>query len=562
MAETFPSSRSHAPARSLSPGVPGGAAGNGADGGRIARWIDVASAVVLVACLLILARLLPFEQAVLALQSGVGRLGAFGPLVFAGAYILAGLLFLPGSALTIAAGAVFGLLWGTAIVSVASTTTAALAFLVARYLARARVERAAQRYRRFAAIDQAIGRGGWKIVALLRLSPAVPYSLGNYLYGLTPIQFLPYVLASWAFMLPGTFLYVYIGHLGAAGVKAAGGGADALGWGRAALLAAGLAATVVVTVYVTRLARRALAEHGALSSQAPDGATAEYVAAPTTSRVRAGGNVLRIAALAVMAVTATVWIGRHALRNMFGPPTVHLREAYSDSVNGVSFDHSRLDALLRRHVSEGGWVDYPGLKSDAADLDAYIESLAAAPFDRLGRDDKLALLINAYNAFTLRLILDHDPIESIRDIPAARRWDDPRWNVAGHTWSLNQIEHEEIRPKFREPRIHFALVCAAVGCPPLRREAYTGAALEAQLSDQARYVHAHGRWFRFDRGGTVGLTRLYDWYGDDFRQVAGSVIRYVAEHSADLKSALASGAPVRIVWLDYDWRLNSREYRP
>ena len=123
-----------------------------------------------------------------------------------------------------------------------------------------------------------------------------------------------------------------------------------------------------------------------------------------------------------------------------------------------------------------------------------------APIDELGRDERLALLINAYNAFTLRLILDHYPVASITDIPADQRWDAVRWRLAGETYSLNQIEHELVRPNFREPRIHFALVCAAVGCPPLRTEAYTGELLEEQLEGQTRYSHAHDRWLRYRTG--------------------------------------------------------------
>ena len=127
---------------------------------------------------------------------------------------------------------------------------------------------------------------------------------------------------------------------------------------------------------------------------------------------------------------------------------------------------------MKKHVREGGWVDDESLRAEQADLKRYIEAIGAAPFEKLGRDQKLALLLNAYNAFTLELVLEHYPLDSIKDIPSDRRWSDERWKVGGHTWSLEQIEHEQIRPKFVEPRVHFALVCAAIGCPPLRSEAY------------------------------------------------------------------------------------------
>ncbi|RMF70696.1 MAG: DUF547 domain-containing protein, partial [Planctomycetota bacterium] len=173
------------------------------------------------------------------------------------------------------------------------------------------------------------------------------------------------------------------------------------------------------------------------------------------------------------------------------------------------------------------------------------------------------LLINAYNAFTLRLILENYPLKSIKDIPAPKRWSAKRWKVAGHVWSLNQIEHEQIRPKFREPRVHFALVCAAIGCPPLRSEAYVGARLDEQLADQTHYVHTHPRWFQFEPGGRiVRLTMLYDWYAADFKKVAGSVLEYAARHAPSLRAALDAGTKPKIRWLDYDWRLNSQENRP
>ncbi|RME39255.1 MAG: DUF547 domain-containing protein [Planctomycetota bacterium] len=241
-----------------------------------------------------------------------------------------------------------------------------------------------------------------------------------------------------------------------------------------------------------------------------------------------------------------------------------MHEAYAGEEGGAVFDHSVFDDLLHRFVDEDGWVDYAGLKKEANRLDAYIASLAEAPFDSLGRDEKLALLINAYNAFTLRLILDHYPdIRSIRDIPSGKRWKARRWNLAGKTLSLDDIEHKEIRPKFREPRVHFALVCAAIGCPKLRNEAYRGDRLEAQLDDQARYVHTHPRWFRLsDDGKTVYLTKLYDWYGGDFKQVAGSVLDFVARYSPEVKRALDAGQKPKVRWLEYDWTLNDKRNKP
>jgi len=511
-------------------------------------WLKRISVGVIIASVVTMALTLPTATLVEALNRWISTQGWWGRFTFVGAYVLATLLLFPGSALGLAAGASFGLLWGTLLSSIASTTTAALAFLVARYAARPAVERFARRYPRFAAVDRAIAEGGWRIVALLRLSPAIPFSASNYLFGLTAVRFWPYLLTSWIAMLPGTFLYVYLGHAGAAGVAAVEGLAQrsAAEW---AMLVAGLLATIAVTVYATVLARRRIHD------QARDEAPPREEAGPPRRNAALVVVATLMAGLAVSAV-----LKRNTVRAWFGPPRVTLTEAYVEAPGGPTFDHAAFSALLRQHVAEGGWVDYEGLRKDAHILDGYITSVAAAPFEELGRNEKLALLINAYNASSLRLILDNWPVASIKDIPAERRFDDVRWRIGSHTWSLNQIEHDQIRPKFREPRIHFALVCAAVGCPPLRREAYTADRIEQQLEQQAAYVHQHRRWFRFDAdAGVVHLTRLYDWYGGDFEQVAGSVLDYAARYAPDLKAALPKGKHPAVQWLEYDWRLNSRE---
>ena len=165
----------------------------------------------------------------------------------------------PGSILTLGAGFAFGLWEGFLAVSADATLGAELAFLVARFIARAKVEAVAQQNENFRKIDNAIGRKGAKLIFLLRLSPAIPFNLSNYFYGLTGVKFWPYVLASWLGMMPGTFLYVYIGVAGKAAVSAAAGGeAVKHGWQYWAFLNVGLVATIVVTIWVTKIARDAL----------------------------------------------------------------------------------------------------------------------------------------------------------------------------------------------------------------------------------------------------------------------------------------------------------------
>jgi uncharacterized membrane protein YdjX (TVP38/TMEM64 family) len=203
---------------------------------------------------LLLVRVLPFRSWHQSVAGWIEGLGMVGPVVFTVLYVVATVLFIPGSVLTLAGGAIFGLAVGFVTVSIGSVTGAALAFLISRYLARERVEEMVRTRPKFAAIDRAVSRGGWKIVALLRLSPVVPFNVQNYLYGLTDIKFWPYVIASAVAMAPGTFLYVYMGHV--AGVAA--GAPRVRSTAEWILLAAGLVATVAVTVYMTWLAKNTL----------------------------------------------------------------------------------------------------------------------------------------------------------------------------------------------------------------------------------------------------------------------------------------------------------------
>jgi uncharacterized membrane protein YdjX (TVP38/TMEM64 family) len=237
--------------------------------GRPGRTVTMLKGIVLaglVIGLLLVARRIPLASRLVSLESWIRGLGVWGPLVYGLIYVAAVVALAPASALTVAAGVLFGPVVGTVTASLASTTGAALAFLIARYLARDAVARKLGADPRFAAIDRAIARSGWIIVALLRLSPAVPFNLQNYLYGLTAIGFWTCVLTSGIAMLPGTVMYVYLGYIGRAGIEAATGGA-----GRArtpvewAFLIIGLGATVAVTIFVTWLARRAMQAQTPLS---------------------------------------------------------------------------------------------------------------------------------------------------------------------------------------------------------------------------------------------------------------------------------------------------------
>jgi uncharacterized membrane protein YdjX (TVP38/TMEM64 family) len=189
----------------------------------------------------------------------IESLGAWGPIMFIAGYVLAAVALVPGSLLTLAAGALFGLTKGTAIAFLSATLGASAAFLVSRYVARGEVERRLGADPRFIAIDRAISAQGRTIVLLLRLSPVFPFSLLNYALGLTQVRFLDFMIASIG-MLPGTLLYVYYGRVAGDIARLAAGMPLRLGAGYYVFLGIGLLATVMVTVLVTRIARRALHE--------------------------------------------------------------------------------------------------------------------------------------------------------------------------------------------------------------------------------------------------------------------------------------------------------------
>jgi uncharacterized membrane protein YdjX (TVP38/TMEM64 family) len=221
------------------------------------KWIGIG---VLVIALLISLRALPVTQWLTEFNHWIAQLGILGVVLFMAVYIVATVLFFPASVLTIGAGFVFGVLAGTVIVSVSATIGAALAFLIARYLARGKIEQKVSSNKKFKQIDRAIGEQGAKLVFLLRLSPLIPFNVSNYFYGLTAVRFWPYVLASWIGTLPGTLLYVYLGAAGKAGLSAAAGQSSGRSAWEYLLFSLGLVATAVVTVWVTRIARRELSK--------------------------------------------------------------------------------------------------------------------------------------------------------------------------------------------------------------------------------------------------------------------------------------------------------------
>jgi hypothetical protein len=240
----------------------------------------------------------------------------------------------------------------------------------------------------------------------------------------------------------------------------------------------------------------------------------------------------------------------------------------------ASFEHTHtlLDELLARHVKDGR-VDYTGLEADRQQLQNYLAlvgEVSENEFHEFTQNQQLAFLINAYNAFTLELIVQHYPVVSIRDIPG--NWTEPQWSLLGRQFNLNDIENKIIRPRYHEPRIHFALVCAANGCPPLQSEAYLAARLPDQLAAVSREYARDSRFNHLDeKSATLFVSKIFEWYQQDFvamwgetelpenseasaehRGVVGFFLTHLEEEVADFLRRKA----VTIRYLEYDWGLN------
>ena len=233
--------------------------------------------------------------------------------------------------------------------------------------------------------------------------------------------------------------------------------------------------------------------------------------------------------------------------------------------HAADFDqtHAALNPILQAHVKDG-LVSYARLKADRTPLDAYLSSLAEvteAEFRRWPENERLAFLINLYNATTLQLIIDHYPVGSIKEIGSFLKgpWDQSTVDLFGRTRTLNDLEHKIIRVDYQEPRIHVALVCAAKGCPPLRNEAYIGDHLEAQLAGQVGLFLANARKNRVDADHrTVYLSPIFKWYGEDFEKKSGTVLKALQPYWPKADQENLRKGSFRIRYTDYDWSLNNR----
>ncbi|EKF75915.1 hypothetical protein A11A3_00435 [Alcanivorax hongdengensis A-11-3] len=245
------------------------------------------------------------------------------------------------------------------------------------------------------------------------------------------------------------------------------------------------------------------------------------------------------------------------------------------SLPAFAFDHSGWNRLLESHVhwqrdGVASAVDYSGMRQEQAALDRYLASLSAvtpAQFENFSHDEKLAFLINAYNAFTVALILRQPALpDSIRDIGSFFNgpWDQRFFSLLGKKRTLDEVEHTLIRanPSLMDPRVHFALNCASVGCPALRPEAYQGERLDQQLTDNLKRFLSDRQRNRYNsRENRLEVSKIFDWYDDDFEKASGSVERYLLQYADTLalpetaRQSLDSDS-LDLHFLSYDWSLN------
>lgn len=222
--------------------------------------------------------------------------------------------------------------------------------------------------------------------------------------------------------------------------------------------------------------------------------------------------------------------------------------AESLPVEQIQFTHDAFDKILSTYVSSSGKVDYAGLKKNEGKLDTYLAEASAQDPNLMNRNQGLAYWINVYNAYTIKLILDHYPTSSIMDIYGGKAWDQKWIEINGSTYSLNDIEHTIIRPTYQDARIHFAVNCAASSCPPLLNKAYTARNVDTLLEQVTRKFINNTTYNQISKQD-LKLSKIFEWYKDDF----GDLIVYLNEYTD-----VSIPAGVDISYTEYDWALNGK----
>ena len=445
------------------------------------------------------------------------------PVVFVALYAAATALAVPGTILTFAGGAVFGFWWGTLLNMLAANIGANAAFLLARTFGRDGVRTLmGSDSRALEKLDNVVTQHGFRGLLTLRLIPLVPFNALNFGSGLMPLTWRTYATATLIGIVPGTAIYTFFADALLEGSREASTQAFSLVFVAGALL-------LLLSFLPTILKRLGV-------------------------RLPGMGAVLLLFALAAGAPGTAAQQPRAA-------PTLP--------------DHAALTAVLASVVTDAG-VDYARLAADPSGLDRYIAELSATDQATLAgspHEERLAFWINAYNACMLKRVVSHYPIRPaggllrIRNAAAGRPansvWQigdvftGPHCPVAGAERSQDEIEHEIIRP-LGDPRIHFAINCAAISCPPLTREAYRAETLGEQLDARVTAFVSDPAQFGVDASGgrpAVRVNVLLDWFKEDFGGHDG-VRAFLARYTQGGAREALEDPRARLVFTDYDWTLN------
>lgn len=238
--------------------------------------------------------------------------------------------------------------------------------------------------------------------------------------------------------------------------------------------------------------------------------------------------------------------------------------AHQQAAQAADFDHSKFDQILKTYVDTEGRVDYNGIAADNT-FREYMRSLENAKADALLRDGQLAFWINAYNAVTIDKVIKWKPKKSVRETFVPGVWTGTKFftsrqhTVAGQRLSQDDIEHEILRKRFQDPRIHFAIICASSGCPPLPQSAYTAENVQLRLEDETqKYLHSK-RGLQIDYvENTMMLSKLFDWFAGDFESKSGSVTNFIKPYLDEKAMAFIDRKP-KMSYIEYDWALNAKE---
>ena len=509
--------------------------------GRKGALLRLGAIVLILAAGFLVVRLTPAGEYLTREGVGAGieqlRGNPWAPVIFVAVYATATMLAVPGTILTLVGGAVFGFFWGTVYNAVAANIGANGAFGVARGLGRDAVRRlAGDDSKALARLDSAVTRHGFQGLLTLRLIPLVPFNVLNFGSGLLPMKWSTYAVATAIGILPGTAIYTFFAEALLQGTQGAS---------QAALTRLFVAGGLLVLLSFLPAILKRLG-------------------------VRLPGIGILALATTLGATLGTGLAGAAAAQERIGDQQEH-------SAAGLP-SHDAFTKVLSV-VVESGTVDYGTLAESYTDpmgLADYLERLEAtapAVLQAAPAHDRLAFWINAYNACMLKRVIENYPIEpaggfrGLRNRAAGRPansvWQiedvftGPHCPVAGALRSQDEIEHEIIRP-IGDPRIHFAVNCAARSCPPLVARAYEGASIGRELDERVADFIADATHFSVgddDGRPVVRVNKVLDWFKEDFGGEAG-ILSFLASYGEGAAREALEHPDVKLEFFDYDWTLN------